>query len=38
MSGGWHLVWIGAVAALALDVVLAVLKKFGLALPGIGGA
>jgi hypothetical protein len=31
----WHLIWIGAIAALSVDVFLAVMKKFNIALPGL---
>jgi hypothetical protein len=31
----WHFVWVGALAALAIDVVRAALKKFNVAIPGL---
>jgi len=32
----WHALWITATALLAVDVGLAVLKKFNITLPGLG--
>jgi len=31
----WHFVWVGALAALAVDVLRAALKKFNVSVPGL---